>query len=184
MIRKNRNKIIIGAVLSAICIGGIIWRISYINHRFPEETIIETQYGESGELQQNVEMMVVNQEFVPFKTEKDRPDETAFEGYNYIAIVQLKNTGKEEVKVDLTSLYIGTMGYSNGIDLEKYLEWNEDTRTLHPVLQSQETLEVNLVYELLTISWKKKDWPHVTEQPYYLQKINYPYLYKWKCSDL
>ena len=137
-----------------------------------------------GELQQNVEMTVVNQEFVPFKTEKDRPDETAFEGYNYIATVQLKNTGKEEVKVDLTSLYIGTMGYSNGIDLEKYLEWNEDTRTLHPVLQSQETLEVNLVYELLTISWKKKDWPHVTEQPYYLQKINYPYLYKWKCSDL
>ena len=159
MIRKNRNKIIIGAVLSTICIGGILWRISYINHRFPEETIIETPYGESGELQQDVEMTVVNQKFVPFKTEKDRPD-------------------------DLTSLYIGTMGYSNGIDLEKYLEWNEDTRTLHPVLQSQETLEVNLVYELLTISWKKKDWPHVTEQPYYLQKINYPYLYKWKCSDL
>ena len=38
--------------------------------------------------------------------------------------VQLKNYGAEEAKVDLTSLYVGTMGFTNGIELEKYLEWN------------------------------------------------------------
>lgn len=184
MIRKKRNKIIIGAVLSVICIGGIIWRISYINHRFPEETIVDTRYGESGILQQDVEMTVVEQLFVPFGEKEDRSEAIISDGYNYVVKVQLKNYGAEEAKVDLTSLYVGTMGFTNGIELEKYLEWNENVKTLHPVLQSQEVLEVNLVYELMEFQWKKKDWSHVTEQPYYLQKINYPYLYKWRCSDL
>lgn len=184
MIRKKRNKIIIGAVLSVICIGGIIWRISYINHRFPEETIFDTRYGESGILQQDVEMTVVEQLFVPFGEKEDGSETIISDGYNYVVKVQLKNYGAEEAKVDLTSLYVGTMGFTNGIELEKYLEWNENVKTLHPVLQSQEVLEVNLVYELMEFQWKKKDWSHVTEQPYYLQKINYPYLYKWRCSDL
>ena len=90
----------------------------------------------------------------------------------------------EDYQLYVVPYYVVGKCFLNGIELEKYLEWNENVKTLHPVLQSQEVLEVNFVYELMEFQWKKKDWSHVTEQPYYLQKINYQYLYKWRCSDL
>lgn len=94
--------------------------------------------------------------------------------------IRLENVGQE---ADLTRLYIGLDGYSNGIDMEKYLVRNEAVGTLHPLLESGETLEVDLVYLIHDSQWKKKDWKHVTDNPFYVQRMDYPYLYKWNCQE-
>lgn len=176
---KRKIRIIIGILCMVICAGGLMWRIIYINQRFPEETIIETKYGEFAVLQQGVELKVLGQEWIPFREEEKQ---NGVDGYNYIVTVQLKNAGEEAVEADLTLLYIGLEGYANGIEMEKYLERNREVGTLHPTLEKGETLEVKLVYNLLESQWKKKDWKHVTEKSYYLQKMCYPYIYRWNCS--
>lgn len=176
---KRKIRIIIGILCMVICTGGLMWRIIYINQRFPEETIIETKYGEFAVLQQGVELKVLGQEWIPFQEEEKQ---NGVDGYNYIVTVQLKNAGEEAVEADLTLLYIGLEGYANGIEMEKYLEQNREVGTLHPTLEKGETLEVKLVYNLLESQWKKKDWKHVTEKSYYLQKMCYPYIYRWNCS--
>ncbi len=176
---KRKIRIIIGILCMVICTGGLMWRIIYINQRFPEETIIETKYGEFAVLQQGVELKVLGQEWIPFQEEEKQ---NGVDGYNYIVTIQLKNAGEEAVEADLTLLYIGLEGYANGIEMEKYLEQNREVGTLHPTLEKGETLEVKLVYNLLESQWKKKDWKHVTEKSYYLQKMCYPYIYRWNCS--
>lgn len=181
MSRRRKVGITVGVLLAITCMAVVAWRIWYVNQKYPQETIVVIAYGESGRLQQEIEMKVLGCEWIPF--EEEERIETQTDGYNYIVTIRLENVGQEAQEADLTRLYIGLDGYSNGIDMEKYLVRNEAVGTLHPLLESGETLEVDLVYQIHDSQWKKKDWKHVTEKIFYVQRMDYPYLYKWSCQE-
>lgn len=59
MSRKRKVGITVGVLLAIICMAVVAWRIWYVNQKYPQETIVVIACGESGRLQQEIEMKVL-----------------------------------------------------------------------------------------------------------------------------
>lgn len=70
MSRRRKVGITVGVLLAIICMAVVTWRIWYVNQKYPQETIVVIAYGESGRLQQEIEMKVLGCEWIPFEEEE------------------------------------------------------------------------------------------------------------------
>lgn len=178
---KRKKLFVFIALLVSICVfalSGI--RIFKLNSDYPQAQIVCAKNNETLIID-DVEVKKLSTEFIPYEkisNNKDLKfvmDSAENKEVNLVkATINIKNLTNHEVVFPLYDVSLASVSWSNGIDLEAFMFFN-DNQSLKIQLKPNENVDVILPYSMSEIQFSNADWNTVESRKYNLVFSLYPY---------
>lgn len=180
---KKRALIIASGLFIIFC---LIWAYFYvsINRKYPDANNEQVAVHEIMNID-NVEYEVTDSNIYSYDELKekysDRIKQDSYEsiedsnwGFVFVNL-RIKNNGKEEKIVNIYEFVVATKTTSNGLDVELFLEFN-DEKLMNPSIKSGEEIQIILPYSFVTgyITGKINKNERISNQRFELIMSLYP----------
>lgn len=177
--KKNKTKfIIIFSIILISLISIFVVMYSKLNHKYPKSTYTLISFGENISYE-GLEIKIKNSFFMDEKTKKVVFKDEFDSGQELNCLVvelELFNPTNDTLKVDIYNFMIETGFWANGINLNAFLQINEDTpnASLSPSIKNNENMVLYLPFSMLNSNFPNHTISEIQNRPYSLILSLYP----------
>lgn len=187
VIRKKEIIVRLVLVVAVIVLFSLfIWRYTVINKLYSDTVKKQYQVMESGFFQDNVEMKVVDYQWMDRKKliAEYGECEKEFENQDLRTLfvtVNFRNTGSKEACVESYNCYLETQGYANGISREVFLNCNKSDIMFS--LSGGEQITLLLPFTIFEEQFTAREWKEIEKRKFYIISSLYPVKTIWDITS-
>lgn len=180
--KKSKKAGIAAGILPAVLLAAVTGQKIYaVNTRYPQAKIQYIPCGETREIKSGLTMRICKKEWLSgrdyIKKYGKAMDVTSDENSMILLLdVEIRNPGDQENQMDLSELYLEEKGYSQGISLENFVEFNDGMLVR---LKPEEKTTAKLFYQLEREQFTEEQWKRIEQENFYLVNQRYPEKIEW-----